>query len=214
MKDLLEKLKVYGEDSLTSEELLSIVISGKNSRNGDLKIAQNLINNNQDLTSDLQFLLQISIYELMEQGLSLEEAGRIKAVSGILKRLSYPINPKNLELNSSSDVANLFMSELRYEKSEIVKIVILTNKNLVLKIATLSIGTSNSATISPKDILSEPLKMKASRIILVHNHPSGDSTPSKKDIQTTDVVRKCAALMGIELLDHIVIGDGTWSSVI
>ena len=64
------------------------------------------------------------------------------------------------------------MPELRFEKSEFVKIVILSNKNEVLKIATLSIGTSSSATISPKDILSEPVKMKASKIILVHNHPS------------------------------------------
>jgi DNA repair protein RadC len=64
------------------------------------------------------------------------------------------------------------MPELRFEKKEVVKLIILNNKNIVLKILNLSIGTSNSATISPKDILSEPIKMKANRIILVHNHPS------------------------------------------
>ena len=115
-------------------------------------------------------------------------------------------------MNSSTDVANLFMSELRFEKKEIVKLVILNNKNIVLKIINLSTGTSSSATISPKDVLSEPIKIKANRIILVHNHPSGDSTPSSKDIQTTEIIKKCASLMGVEFLDHIVIGDGTWNS--
>lgn len=172
MKYLLEKLKVYGEDSLTNEELLSIVISKENTKDNNLKIAKNLIDNNKDFTGDLRFLMQISIYELMEQGLSFEQAARLKAMSGILKRLCYPISSNIIEINSSSDVANIFMPELRFEKFEIVKIVILTNKNVVIKIATLSMGTSNSATISPKDILSEPVKMKASRIILVHNHPS------------------------------------------
>ena len=88
----------------------------------------------------------------------------------------------------------------------------ISHKNVVLKIATISIGTSNSATITPKDILSEPVKMKATRIILVHNHPSGDSTPSLKDRKTTEIIKRCATLMGIELLDHIVIGDGNWNS--
>lgn len=172
MKYLLEKLRIYGEDSLTAEELISIVISKENTKDNNLKKIKNIIDKNKDLTGDLRFLTQISIYELMEQGLSLEESAKIKAISGILKRISYPINSNNIEINSSSDVANLFMPELRYERFEIVKIVILTNKNIVLRIATLSMGTSNSATISPKDILSEPVKMKASRIILVHNHPS------------------------------------------
>ena len=130
----------------------------------------------------------------------------------MLKKSLYPISFKKFEMNSSADVAKFFIPELRYEKTEIVKIVILTNKNNVLKIETLSKGTSNGAMISPKDILSETIKMKATRFILVHNHPSGDSTPSIKDIQTTEILKKCATLMGIELLDHIVIGNGTWSS--
>ena len=172
MKDLLEKLKVYGEEKLTTEELLTIIIWGQNTNDEKCKIVKNLIINNKDLTGNLRFLTQISINELMEQGLNIDEASRLKAVSGIFKRLSYPISPKSFEVNSSTDVANLFMSELRFEKIEFVKIVILTNRNKVLKVSTLSMGTSNSATVLPKDILSEPVKMKAARIILVHNHPS------------------------------------------
>ena len=214
MNNLLEKLEVYGEEKLTDEELLSIILWGENTKEKNLKIAKNLIRNNKDFTGDLRFLMQISINELQEQGLSLGESARIKALSGIFNRLFYPINPKLLELNSSEDVVKWFMSELRFEKTEFIKIVILNNKNKVLKISTLSKGTSNNASITPKEILSEPLKMKANKIILVHKHPSGDSKPSLKDIQTTRIIKKCADLMGIELLDHIIIGDGNWSSVI
>lgn len=212
MENLLQKLRVYGTEKLTNQELISIIISNTSTKDKNLEIAKNLIDKNKDLTGDLRFLAEISLEELIEQGLTLKGAARIKAVSEIAKRLSNPISSKRLEMNSSTDVANLFMSELRFEKKEIVKLVILNNKNIVLKIINLSTGTSSSATISPKDVLSEPIKIKANRIILVHNHPSGDSTPSSKDIQTTEIIKKCASLMGIEFLDHIVIGDGTWNS--
>ena len=212
MENLLQKLRVYGTEKLTNQELISIIISNTSTKDKNLEIAKNLIDKNKDLTGDLRFLVEISLEELIEHGLTLKGAARIKAVSEIAKRLSNPISSKRLEMNSSTDVANLFMSELRFEKKEIVKLVILNNKNIVLKIINLSTGTSSSATISPKDVLSEPIKIKANRIILVHNHPSGDSTPSSKDIQTTEIIKKCASLMGIEFLDHIVIGDGTWNS--
>lgn len=172
MEDLLDKLRVYGEDSLSVKELLGIAISTRKTKDNSIKIAEKLINNNKDLTGDLGFLTQITINELVSQGLTLNQAYRLKAIAGIFKKMSYPMNVKKLEMNSSSDVADWFIPELRYEKSEIVKLVILTNRNVVLKILTLSKGTTSSATISPKDILSEPVKMKATRIILVHNHPS------------------------------------------
>ena len=172
MNNLIQKIRVYGEDTLSAEELISFVIWGTKVKEKNGKLVKKLIKNKQELTNSLQFLLQITVEELMESGFTLEEATKLKALSGIFKKLSYPIGLKGLELNSSTDVAKLFIPELRYEKSEIVKIVILTNKNKVLKIETLSKGTSNSATVSPKDILSEPVRMKAARIILVHNHPS------------------------------------------
>ncbi|MBR3697200.1 MAG: hypothetical protein IKM97_02885 [Clostridia bacterium] len=168
----MKKLEVYGEENLTSEELLSIVIWGKNISDKKIKIIKKIIKNNKELNGNLEFLMHISVNELIEQGLEQDEAFKTKAISGIFKKLCYPISSKKIEISSSTDVVNFFMPELRYEKNEIVKIVILTNKNQVLKIATLSIGTSSSATISPKDILSDPVKMKASKIILVHNHPS------------------------------------------
>ena len=172
MKSLIEKLKKFGEESLTIEENLSLIISRNCTKEENIKIAKDMIEKNKDLTGDLRFLGQVSIYELVEQGLEWKEAARLKAVYGIIKKLSNPINENILEMNSSVDVVNFFMPELRFEKSEIVKLVIMDNKNVVLKIVTISKGTTDSATISPKDILSEPIRLRASKIILVHNHPS------------------------------------------
>lgn len=172
MNNIIEKLKVYDENNLPSEQLLSIAIWGDKTNDKKIKIVKNLIENNKDLTGDLRFLTQISIEELLRQGFKENEAVRIKAFSGLLKRLSSPITPSLVEISSSEDVANLFMQELRYEKLEYIKLVILNTRNQILKILTLSKGTANGATITPREILSEPVKMKATRIILIHNHPS------------------------------------------
>ena len=99
------------------------------------------------------------------------------------------------------------------EKKEIAKLVILNEKNEILKIHDIAIGGTNFAEIGMKDVLSEPIKMKAPKIILVHNHPTGDCTPSKSDITITERLYDAAQLLGIKLLDHIVIGDMNYTSI-
>ena len=100
-----------------------------------------------------------------------------------------------------------------FEKREKIKELILNSKNILIKILDISYGGTNSAIIDIKSILSEPIKMGAPKIILVHNHPSGDPTPSKEDIDTTIKVKEAAEMFGIELLDHIVMGDGKYKSI-
>lgn len=115
-------------------------------------------------------------------------------------------------IKSSNDVARIFMEEMRFEKREIVKVVILNTKNKILRILDVSLGGTNYAVIEPKEILAEPIKMGADKIILIHNHPSGNATPSKEDFEVTKRISVCAELFGIKLLDHIVIGDGEYKS--
>lgn len=106
------------------------------------------------------------------------------------------------------------MSELRYEKIEIAKVILLNTKNVIIRIIDISLGSVNFACIEPKEVLSEAIKIKAPKIILIHNHPSGDPTPSKDDYRITDRIYECANMMGVELLDHIVIGDGIYKSIL
>lgn len=127
--------------------------------------------------------------------------------------MSKPVNSMKIVIKSTQDVANLLMEELKNEKREIAKLLVLDSKNTLLRIVNIALGGGNFAAIEPKIILKEPVQMGAQKIILIHNHPSGDPTPSDEDYRVTDRIYEAADVMGITLLDHIIIGDGIFSSV-
>lgn len=211
-----EKLELYGAEVLTNSELLAIIIKTGTKDETSVMLAQKILNLKVDNENqDLRFLQDISIKELMTiRGIGKVKAIQIKAIGELTKRLSKPINNMKIKVKSPGDVANLFMQELRYEKKEIMKLIILNSKNIIQKMVNISLGATNSASVEPKEILLEAIKGQATRIILIHNHPSGDPTPSKADYIVTDRIFECADIMGIELLDHIVIGDGKYESIL
>ena len=107
----------------------------------------------------------------------------------------------------------MLMSALSLKKEEVVKVVVLSNNNEVLKIEDVANGTINFVNIPMKDILYEPIRMKAPKFILVHNHPSGDPKPSEEDIIYTQCLYRTAELMGLEMMDHIIIGNMKYTSI-
>ena len=127
--------------------------------------------------------------------------------------MNKPSNYKKIVIKEPFDIAKILMDEFRFLKREIARVVILNSKNVILKMVNISLGGTNFANISVKDVLNEAVKMQAPKIILVHNHPSGDSTPSQSDITITEKVYLAAQMMGIELLDHIVIGNLQYTSI-
>ena len=209
-----EKLELYGEKALSNAELLAIIIKTGTKEETSVQIAQKLLKLNTIKEEGLQFLHNISIEELMEiKGIGKVKAIQLKAVCELSLRMSKPSNYKKIYVREPYDLAKILMSELRYQKREIAKIVVLNSKNQILKIKDIAYGGSNFANVSIKDILLEPIVMKAPKIILVHNHPSGDSTPSKKDIEFTNILYESATMFDIELLDHLVIGDMNYTSI-
>ncbi len=210
-----EKLELYGEDKLTDTELLAILIKSGTKKETALQVAEKiLLLGKKEGYENLGFLQQISIEELTAiKGIGKVKAIQLKAVAELTKRISKPINNKKINLKSTDDVANLLMQEMKNQKREIVKLLILNNKNELLKIKDISFGGTNAAIISPKEILVDAIKMQAQRIILVHNHPSGDPTPSKQDYAITKKIMEAAELFGISLVDHIVIGNNKYKSV-
>ena len=210
-----EKLEMYGAETLTNSELLAIIIKTGTKDETSIMLAQKILNlKNSNNKQDLRFLQDISIKELMTiKGIGKVKAIQIKAVGELTKRLSKPINDMKIKIKSPNDVADLFMQELRYEKREIMKLVVLNTKNIIQKIINISLGATNSVSVEPKEILLEAIKCQANKIILIHNHPSGDPTPSKDDYRFTDRIYECADIMGIELLDHIVIGNMNYESI-
>lgn len=211
-----EKLEIYGPEVLSNAELLAIIIKSGTKNENSVSIAQKVLKLNNSINKDdLRFLCDISIEEFTKiKGIGKVKAIQLKAIGELAKRISKPINREKIKIKNTKDVAELLMPELRYEKREIAKVIILNNKNIVLKIMNISFGGTNFASIAPKEVLVEAVKMQAPKIILVHNHPSGDPKPSKEDFRITDRIYECADIMGIELLDHVVIGDGTYESIL
>jgi DNA repair protein RadC len=211
-----EKLELYGEKSLSNAELLAIIIKSGTKEYTSVDIANQILklNKNED-KGDLNFLRDLSLEELKNlKGIGRVKAIQIKAICELSTRMNKPTNYRKIQIKRPSDVANLFMDDLRFEKKELVKAIILNSKNVILKILDVSIGSSNFSNINIKYILSEAIKMNAPKIILIHNHPSGDPTPSKKDFEVTDRLKKAAELLTIELLDHIIIGNMNYESII
>lgn len=211
-----EKLEMYGEKLLSDSELLAIILKTGTKSETAVSLAQKVISyasqkNKNQIISNIQ---DVSLEELKSiKGIGRVKAIQIKAICELTKRMSKPINLRKVRIKQSQDVANLLMGELRNEKREILKVVILNTKNEVQKVQEVAQGSNSSISIMPKDILLETVRMQMSKIILVHNHPSGDPTPSVSDINITRRVEDAARLLGIELLDHIIIGDGKYQSI-
>ena len=209
-----EKLEMYGANSLSNAELLAIIIKTGTKEESSVTIAQKILNLNEDRKNNLKVLQDISINELTKiKGIGKIKAIQLKAVSELTKRMSRPITNNKIKITCPQDVANLLIDELKNEKRELVKVLILNSKNIIIKILDVSYGSSNLAIVTPKDILAEVIKMEAPKIILVHNHPSGDPLPSKADMAFTDRLIEASKLLGVELLDHIVIGHDSYESI-
>lgn len=209
-----EKLEMYGAHTLSNAELLAIIIKSGTKEESSISTAQKILSMKNKNSDSLRFMQDMSIEEFMKiKGIGKVKAIQLKAVCEIAKRMSRPINDTQIQITCPKDIADLLMDELRYEKRENVRVVILNSKNIVLKIVDICLGTDNYAILKPKDALLDAIKMGAPKIILVHNHPSGDVEPSKSDIDFTKRLKEASSIVGIELLDHIIIGDSKYESI-
>lgn len=208
-----EKLERYGAGFLSNSELLAIVIKTGYKNEPVVALAQRILNLNES-NGDLSFLQDISLNEFMKiKGIGKVKAIQLKAVCELAKRIGSPINKEKIIIKTPKDVANLLMKQMMYEKREIAKIILLNSKNIVQKVKDVSLGADNFAIISPKEVLLEAIKLQVPKFILVHNHPSGDPTPSNADFCITDRIFDSAELLGIEFVDHIVIGHNKFESI-
>ncbi len=210
-----EKLELYGEKNLSDAELLAIIIKSGTKDETSVQIAQKIISLNYNpQMGNLNFLKDMTLEELMEiKGIGRVKAIQLKAVCELAIRMSRPSNYKKIQVRSTEDVANLVLEELRFQKREYVKVILLNNNNEILKTSDMAMGGTNFVNISIKEIIAEALKTRTPKMILVHNHPSGDPTPSKADIEFTDKLYNATKIFDIELLDHIVVGNNNFKSI-
>ncbi len=208
-----EKMQMYGAESLSNSELLAVIIKTGTNQKTSVELAQEILTIKKEENS-LQFLQDISIEEFMQiKGIGVVKAIQLKAVCELAKRMSRPINKMDIRIKDTKDVFRLLGDELRFERREKVKLLILNIKNILLKIVDVSYGGTHNAILETKDVFAEPIKMGAPRIILVHNHPSGDPTPSVEDVMLTRDMYRAGLLLGIVLIDHVVIGYNKCKSI-
>lgn len=210
-----EKLEQYGEKNLTNAELLAIIIKTGTKTETSVGLAQQVLKlNDKGKTDNLNFLREITIEELMKiKGIGKVKAIQIKAVCELATRMNTSLDFKQKKIKQPQDVAEILMDKMRFEKQEILKVVMLDNKRNLLKIKDIAIGSGNFAVATQKAIFNEAVKIEAAQIILVHNHPGGDPTPSKADIEFTKEVKRAAQILGMKLADHIIIGKMKYVSI-
>lgn len=205
-------MEMYGPKQLTTAELLAIIIKNGTKEETSVQLAQKILAMQGEKQEGLRFLQDISIEEFQSiKGIGKVKAIQLKAVCELATRMARPMQ-KEIKIRTTQDAANLLMEELKYEKNEVIKVLLLNTKNIVQKVVEVGRGGTSQVMVEPKDVLAEAIKMGAPKIIMLHNHPSGDPTPSKADYQVSQRVYMAAKIMGIELLDHIVIGDGRFQS--
>lgn len=209
-----EKLEQYGAKTLTNAELLAIIIKTGTKEETAVGLAQQILKMNNTKEQNLSFLREITVEEFMKiKGIGKVKAIQLKAICELATRMNAITNYKERKILQPRDIAEILIEEMRFEKQEILKVAMLDNRNKLIKIKDIAKGGGNFAVTTIKSVLNEAVKIEASKIILIHNHPTGDPTPSEKDKEFTDKVEQATEILGIKLLDHIVIGRTDYVSI-
>ena len=209
-----EKLEQYGEKTLTNAELIAIIIKTGTKDETAVGLAQQILKLNNSKEENLNFLRDLTVQEFMKiKGIGKIKAIQLKAVCELATRMNTVTNYKERQILKPQDIAEILIEKMRFEKQEILKVAMLDNKNKLVKIKDIAIGGGNFVTATIKSVLNEAVKIEASKIILIHNHPTGDPKPSYQDIEFTNKVEQASKILGIQLLDHIVIGNTNYVSI-
>ncbi|MGL4796723.1 MAG: RadC family protein [Paraclostridium sp.] len=204
-----EKMLTKGEKSLSNAELLAIILRTGTKKRSVLELANYIINKD---SQGIRGLNDITIEELCEiDGIGLSKATQIKATLELGIRIA-SAKPNKYKVTNPWDIYKYYMDGLRYLNKEIFKIILLNTKSEIICDVDVSIGTVNMSVVHPREVFREAIKRSSSKIILMHNHPSGSIEPSKEDKNVTSRLIKCGELIGIEVIDHIIIGDGAYYS--
>lgn len=206
-----EKMILYGAASLTNAEILALLIKNGTKKENAMQIATRIINSDE---KGIYALHNISLEELSKtQGIGTAKATTILVAIELGKRIASSKNIQQGTIREVRDVVDIYMEKLRYEKREHFKMLSLDAKGNIISDDLISLGDLTSSIVSPREVFNIAIKKSASSLIFIHNHPSGDPTPSKEDVKVTKTLIDVAKMLNMSVLDHIVIGDGTFVSM-
>ena len=207
-----EKFERYGAGALTEAELLSIIIKNGTKEETALQLAQKVLVECEEGEKKFSFE-RVSLNRLKEiKGIGRVKAIQLKAVFELSKRFNRS-SDEIVHINNPRQAYDFLIRELKYEKQEHIKVLMLDVKSNLIKAETVGIGSISEVGITPREVFKKPVEYSAANIILAHNHPSGDPMPSEADIDFTSKVAFVGKVLGISVVDHIVVTDDNWCSM-
>ncbi len=205
-----ERLEVVGEKALSNQELLAILLRTGSKNTNVMEVASKFLN----YFNHLYELKNATLTEMMEiKGIGRIKAIELRAAIEFGYRIQQSTQLKLGKVSSSYQIAQNLIYELQDFQQEHLVCLYLNTKNEVIKQETVFKGSLNQSVAHPREIFRSAVKYSAARLILAHNHPSGNPTPSESDIHFTQRMQKCGKMMGIEVLDHIIIGAQVYISM-
>lgn len=208
-----EKFRQNGASSLTDAELLAIILRTGTQNETAVEIGMHILQK-AGPEYGLLGLHHLSVHELTQiHGIGEVKAVKIKCIAELSTRIAQARTSDKVCFNSPETVAAYYMEQMRHLEKEHCIAVFLDNKNRLITDVCISIGTSNAALVSTRELFRQALRSNAVFLLLLHNHPSGDSSPSREDIVLTEKITEASKLMDIPLIDHIIIGDNNFVSL-
>lgn len=205
-----ERLVSEGAAALSNRELLAIVLRSGTVGESALVVAERLL----QTFGSLRELLAAGVEELAAvRGVGLVKAVQVKAALELGRRLASSRHAWRPSVTGPEDVASLVMEDLRHRDREVFQALLLDVKHRLLGIHVVSIGHLSGAPVHPRELFKDAIRRSAAAVVLVHNHPSGDPQPSPEDIALTRRLAEAGRLLGIEVLDHLIVGDSRYVSL-
>jgi DNA repair protein RadC len=205
-----ERLEQYGATALGTSELLAIILRVGTKDENVIRFAQRLLTTYGGLAG----LAKAPFSELVAtKGLGQAKSAQLKAAFELGRRLQIAAPEERYTVKSPEDAANLLMLEMGPLEQEHLRAIILNTRNQVLKVHSVYVGSLNTAVVRVGELFREAIRVNAAAIIVAHNHPSGDPTPSAEDVHITRQIVEAGKLLNIDVLDHLVICQARWVSL-
>ncbi|MFH1312936.1 MAG: DNA repair protein RadC [Candidatus Eisenbacteria bacterium] len=205
-----ERLKSCGVEALSVRELLAIVVGPGTKQMGAMDLAGEV----GSAFESLRDMAGASVERLSRvSGMGFAKACRLRAAIELGKRVVKAGRGEIRTVRCPEDAACLVMEDMKNLDREHFKVILLDSKNAVISVETVSVGTVNASIVHPREALKPALEKSATSMILVHNHPTGNVSPSREDILITRRFEKCGRILGIEIVDHLIIGDNDYKSM-
>ncbi len=209
-----ERFLEHGAASLTNAELLAIILRTGTNGISAVELARRVLSLRSPKNPSLLSLHDLTMIDLLSvHGIGEVKAVKLLCLSEITKRMVNERKKKMPGFSSPSEIAACYMEELRHQNNEVVLLLLLDTKLSLIGEKVLSKGSVNSSILSPRNVFLEAINGGAVNIILLHNHPSGDPSPSAEDIRITKQINLVGKLLDIQLVDHIIIGDLCYTSL-